>query len=162
MRPNRYIILVSIVLGIVGTWLSADAVGQYLNMARSFASVNAEYVEDSFVWLDAEHERARAEFTVTNASDNDAVLDYLGMNLYFDGRFAGARYVQWEPVEVPAGESVTVDVSFFTSITEIRPQGGEAEISVQGQLRLNFDNIERDMTVRTSGTIGQVPYEGQD
>lgn len=162
MRPNRYIILVSIVLGIVGTWLSADAVGQYLNIARSFASVNAEYVDDSFVWLDPDYERGRAQFNVRNDSDNDALLDYLSMNLYFDGQFAGARYAQWDPVEIPAGESVTVEVPFFVSISERRAEGGDSELSVQGQLRLNFDNIERDMTVRTSGTLGEVPYEEQD
>jgi hypothetical protein len=162
MRPNRYVILVSILLGVAGAWLSADAVGQYLNMARSFASVDAQYVDDSFRWLDSDYEQAVAEFEVTNDSDNDARLDYLAMSLYFDDRFAGARYDQWEVVEVPAGESVTIEVSFFTSISELRPSGGEAELSVQGQMRLDFENVGRDMTVRTSGTLGQVPYEEQD
>jgi hypothetical protein len=159
MRPNRYIILLSILLGAAGTWLTADAVGQYLNTARSFASVHAQYVEGSFAWEDPQHERAHATFAITNNGDNDARLTHLGMNLYFDGQFAGARYEQWEAIEVPAGESVEVDVPFLISISERRPDGSDAELSVRGQLRLEFEGIERPMTVPARGTIGQVPYE---
>lgn len=162
MRPNRYIILVSVVLGIAGAWLSADAVGQYLNAARSFASVHAIYVEDSFTWEDAQHENASAEFVITNDSDNDARLAHFSVNLYFDGRFAGARYAQWEPVEIPAGTSVTVDAPFIVSISELRPQGSDAELSVQGQMRLEFENVGRDMTVPARGTIGYVSYQESD
>ncbi len=161
MRPNRYIILVSILLGAFGAWFSADAVGQYLNTARSFASVDARYVEDSFVWLDPEHERATADFVITNESDNDARLSYFAIMLYFDGQFAGARYDQWEPIDIPAGDSVTVEINFLTSITQIRPEGSDAELSVRGQLRLDFEGIERDMTVPARGTIGRVPYQEQ-
>jgi hypothetical protein len=159
MRPNRYIILVSILLGVVGSWLTADAVGQYLNTARSFASVHAQYVEDSFAWEDPQHERAHALFLLTNDSDNDARLTHLGMNLYFDGAFAGARYDQWEAIDIPAGETVEIEVPFLISISELRPEGSDAELTVRGQLRLEFDGIERPMTVPARGTIGQVPYE---
>jgi hypothetical protein len=159
MRPNRYIILVSIVLGAFGAWFSADAVGQYLNTARSFASVYAQYVEGSFEWEDPQHEWANAEFVITNESDNDARLTHFGVSLFFDDRFAGARYDQWEPIEIPAGESVNVDVSLFVSISELRPEGSDAELSVRGRLRLEFEGIERPMTVPAAGTIGQVPYE---
>lgn len=161
MRPNRYIILISILLGVFGAWFSADAVGQYLNTARSFASVDANYVEDSFTWLDPNHERATAEFEIVNDSDNDAELTYFGVSLFFDGRFAGARYDQWETVEIPAGESVPVRIPILISISELRPEGSDAELSMRGQLQLDFDGIERVMTVPTSGTIGRAPYEEQ-
>jgi hypothetical protein len=161
MRPNRYIIIASILLGAIGTWLSVDAISQYMNMARSFSSVNARYVEESFAWEDPQHERANATFTVTNNSDNDATLDFLTMSVYFDGQFAGARYDSWAPLDIPAGESVELDLSFLISISELRPRGGEADITVRGQLRLDFEGIERDMTVPTSGRIGQVSYEGR-
>lgn len=162
MRPNRYIILVSILLGAVGAWLSVDAVGQYLNTARSFASVHARYVEGSFAWEDPEHERANAEFSITNDSENDARLMHFGVNLYFDGAFAGARYDDWEAVDIPAGETVNVDVPFLISISERRPEGSDAELSINGQLRLEFEGIERPMTVPARGTIGKVPYEEND
>jgi hypothetical protein len=159
MRPNRYVILISVLIGSFGIWFSADAVAQYLNTARSFASVDAEYVEGSFVWLDANHERATAEFTVFNGSDNDAVLAHFGINLYFDGTFAGARYDPLPRIELPAGEAVTVQVPFLVAIHEQRPYGSEAELSVRGRMRLEFEGIERPMTVRMSGTLGQIPYE---
>ena len=162
MRPNRYVILVSILLGAFGAWFTADAVGQYLNTARSFAAVDAHYVEDSFRWLDPNHEEALADFVIVNDSDNDARLSHFGLSLFFDGEFAGARYRQWEPVDVPAGESVQVEIHFQTSITRVRDQGSDAELSVRGRLRLDFEGIERDMTVRTSGTLGRVPYEEPD
>jgi hypothetical protein len=159
MRPNRYMILVSILFGAFGAWFSAEAVGQYLNTTRSFASVDTRYVEGSFSWEDSDHEEATAEVVITNDSDNNATLDYLGMNLYFDGTFAGARYEPWDAIDIPSGESVSVEIPFLVSITEMRSQGSEAELSLRGQMRLNFEGIERDMTVPTGGTIGQVPYE---
>jgi hypothetical protein len=159
MRPNRYVILVSILLGIFGIWFSADAVAQYLNTARSFASVDAEYVEGSFVWLDENHERATAEFTIINDSDNDAVLAHFGINLYFDGTFAGARYEPLPRIDLPAGEEVTLEIPFLVPIQHMKPLGSDAELTVRGQMRLEFEGIERPMTVRMSGTIGHVPYE---
>ncbi len=162
MRPNRYIVLISILLGFAGAWLSADAVGQYLNAARSFASVDASYVEGSFAWKDPQYNEATAEFEITNDSDNDARLAHFGINLHFDGRFAGARYDQWEAIDIPAESSVTVEIPFLVSISEIRSEGGEAELSVSGQLRLEFENVGRDMTVPARGTIGHVPYQESD
>jgi hypothetical protein len=159
MRPNRYVILVSILLGGFGFWFTAEAVGQYLNLAQSFTSIRAEYVEDSFVWLDEDHERATAEFTIRNESDNDASLAHLSMSLYFDGQFAGAYYDQWQRINIESGESVTMQIPFAVPIQHMRPYGSEAELSVRGQMRLEFEGIERPMTVRTSGTIGHVPYE---
>jgi hypothetical protein len=159
MRPNRYIILLSLLLGAAGAWFTADAVGQYLNTARSFASVHAQYVEDSFVWEDPQHERAHVRFRITNNSDNDANLSHFSVNVYFDGTFAGARYDQWEAIEIPAGETIEVESPILISISELRPQGSEAEISMNGRLRLEFEGIERPMTVPTRGMIGQVPYE---
>lgn len=161
MRPNRYIILVSILFGVIGAWFSVDAVGQYLNTTRSFASVSAEYVDGSFAWGDPEHQRATSEFLITNDGENDASLAYFSVSLYFDGRFAGARYDDWDAIVIPAGESVTVSVPFIISISELRPEGSDAELSVRGRLQLDFEGIERDMTVSTAGTIGQIPYEEQ-
>lgn len=160
MRPNRYILLVSLLFGVFGAWFSADAVGQYLNATRSFSAVDTSYVEGSFHWKDPDHEEATAEFDITNDSENDATLEYLGMNLYFDGAFAGARYGDWEAIEIPAGESVTVEIDFLTSISDRRPEGSDAELSLRGELRLAFDGIERAMTIPMSGSIGRVPYEG--
>jgi hypothetical protein len=162
MRPNRYIVLISLLLGVAGAWLSADAVGQYLNAARSFASVNATYVDGSFAWEDPQYERATAQFEIVNDSDNDARLVHFSINLYFDGRFAGARYAPWDAIDIPAGSSVTVDIPFLVSISELRPEGGDAELSVSGQLRLEFENVGRDMTVPARGTIGHVPYQESD
>lgn len=159
MRPNRYVILVSVLLGSIGLWLTADAVGQYLNTVRSFAAVEITYVEDSFVWQDPEHEEALSEFVVRNDSENVARLTSLRLNLYFDGEFAGARYEPWEAIDIPARDEVTVEVPFLVSIESLRPEGSEAELTVRGDLRLEFEGIERDMTVQASTTIGRVPYE---
>lgn len=159
MRPNRYIILVSVLFGVFGIWFSAQAVGQYLNTVRSFANIELAYVEDSFAWEDPEHERANAEFVIRNDSENDATITYLGLNLLFDGEFAGARYQPWDPLDVPAGESVTVEVPFLVSSERLRPAGSEAELGLSGEMGLEFEGIQRDMTVRVAETIGRVPYE---
>jgi hypothetical protein len=162
MRPNRYVILVSVLLGIGGAWLTADAVAQYLNVAHSFTAIHARYVPDSFVWHDPDFQRASARVVITNNSENDALVDYFGINLYFDGEFAGSDYTGWQRFTIPAGEEATVDVEFQTTSPFIRHLGGEANLSVRGQMRLIFDGIEQPMSVRTSGTIGQVGYEGGD
>jgi hypothetical protein len=159
MRPNRYIILLSLLLGAFGTWFSIDAVGQYLNTTRSLGAMEVRYVEGSFVWLDPDYERARASFEIVNASRNDVTIPHYGQQLRFDNAFAGARYHDWEILRIPAGESQTFEVVFFIPVADIRRQGGEAELTVEGQLRLDFEGIERDMTVRTWTRIGQVAYE---
>lgn len=159
MRPNRYVILVSVLLGVFGIWFSAQAVGQYLNTVRSFSNVELEYIEDSFTWEDPGHERAHAEFVMRNQSENEATISYLALNLYFDDDFAGARYQPWDPIVVPAGESVTVEVPFLVSIENLRPAGSEADLRVSGEMRLEFEGIQRDMTVRVVESIGRVPYE---
>lgn len=159
MRPNRYVILVSILLGLFGIWFSADAVGQYLNTVRSFAGIEYSYVEDSFTWLDPEHRRGTAEFRIHNDADNAVTIAHLEALLYFDGEFAGARYTDWDRVEIPAGETSTVEVQFLTSIERMRSAGSEADLSVESQIRLDFEGIEREMTVRASDSIGRVPYE---
>lgn len=158
MRPNRYVILVSILLGSFGLWFSADAVGQYLDTVRSFAGIEYSYVEDSFEWRDPEHRRGTAEFRIHNDADNAVTIAHLEARLYFDGEFAGARYTDWDAVEIPAGETTVVEVPFLTSIERMRPAGSEAELSVESELRLDFEGIEREMTVRASDSIGTVPY----
>jgi hypothetical protein len=162
MRPNRYVILVSVLLGLFGAWLTADALAQYLNTARSFTAIRTQYVPDSFEWQDPEYRRARAEIVIVNESENDALVDYFSISLYFDDDFAGADYEPWERFVVPAGEERTFEVNFLTTAPFIRHLGGEATLRVRGQMRLVFDGIQQPMTVRTSGTIGQVPYEGED
>jgi hypothetical protein len=159
MRPNIYVLIVSVLLGAFGFWFSADAVGQYLDTSRSFTSVHARYVPDSFKWLDPEHQEASAQFTFINDAPNDVTLAHLSLNLYFDGVFAGARYAPWERFEIPAGEEETNEVTFLTSIAHLREQGSDAELSLRGQMRLEFEGIERPLNVRISGPVGVVPYE---
>ena len=159
MRPNRYVILVSVLLGLAGSWFAASGVEQYLDATRSFTSVHISYVDGSFEWLDDEHERGVAQFTLVNDAPNDVTIGHLALNLLFDGEFAGAHYQSWERIEIPSGESVQVELPLLVSISHLRPLGAEATLSVRGQMRLEFDGIERSMTVRYSETIGRVSQQ---
>jgi hypothetical protein len=155
MRPNRYVILVSLALGAVGIWFTVDALQQYFNVTRSFTSVHIEYVDETFVWDDAAYEHGTGAFRITNNAPNDVVIAHVTVNLFFDGQFAGGRYQPWERIAISSGESADIEMPFFISIAPQRERAENADLSVSGQMRLEFDGIEQGMTVRFNEQLGE-------
>ena len=156
MRVNRWIMLVSLVIGLAGVWFVYDASSSYIAATRAYTSVDLQYEEGSFVWLDPAFERGRADLTIHNNSDSDVTVTLLDLYLYFDDEFAGARYSTWEPLDISAGTSETVTTVFEVAISRIRPLGDTAELRLGGSTTLEFENVSEPLTYSLGTTIGQV------
>lgn len=160
MRLNVIVLALSLASGIAGVVVLQNAFADYLDATRSYTQVELRYVDGSFEWLDDEYELSRAELRVTNRSAHVVTVAHLDTFLYFDGEFAGARYTFWEPIEIAPGESRTVEAEFQTTSNSIQDQGGTAELSIRGRMRLEFEDIDEPFSIRYSGDIGQVEADG--
>lgn len=156
MYLNRWVLLLSLIAGVLGVWAIGRAFADYRQAAESFSEVSASYVPQSFVWRDAEFSTGEAEFIVVNNTPAAVTIEFVQLRLYVDGAFAGAEYSGWEPVIVPAGDETRFTSTFQVTTPELQPQGGSAELSVRGDLRLRFAEIERPLVIRARDTIGHV------
>lgn len=160
MRLNVWVLLLSFCAGVAGIWFLFAAFDDYLDATRSYTQVDLRYQDESFQWLDAEYEESEAVLTVANRSTHVVTVTQMDVFLYFDGEFAGAEYTTWEPLEVDPGEVETFMVGFQTSTNTIQDQGGEADLSLAGRMRLEFEDISEPLSIRFSGDVGQVDWEG--
>lgn len=156
MRVNRWIMLISLLIGLAGIWFVYDASSTYVSAIRAYSGVGVTYESDSFVWLDPDYENGRAELTIHNNSDTEVTVTLLDLYIYFDDEFAGARYIPWEPLIIPEGMSETVPAEFDISISRIRPLGGTAELALGGSITIEFDGVNEPLTFPLRRTIGQV------
>lgn len=156
MYLNRWVLLLSLIAGVLGIWAIERAFGDYRQAAESFTEVSASYVPDSFVWHDAEFSTGEAQFVVANDTPDAVTIEFVQLRLYLDGAFAGAEYAGWQPVVVAAGEETRFTSTFQVTTPELQPRGDSAELSVRGDLRLRFAEIERPLVIRARDTIGQV------
>ena len=160
MRLNRWVLLLALLVGGIGTGFLINAFSQFLDANRSYTSFDIAYVPDSFTWQDSDFEHAVAEVTITNDADRSVTIEHLQLHLYFDNEFAGSWYEPWEQIVLEPGASVTVIPRFTVTSNSIQPQGGTAELALGGQMRLAYEQIERTLTVPLRGTVGQVGYDG--
>lgn len=156
MRVNRWVMLVSLAVGLTGVWFVYDATSSYVGATRAYASVDVRYEQGSFVWLDPGFDSGRADLTIHNESDTDVTVALLQLHLYFGEEFAGSRYTPWEPLLIRSGDTATVTTEFDVSISRIQPQGGTADLSLTGSITLEFDGVNEPLTFPLRGTIGQV------
>lgn len=156
MYLNRWVLLLSLIIGALGIWSIQRAFVDYRQAAESFTEVSVSYVPDSFVWRDPTYSTGQADFRVVNDTPEAVTIELAQLRLYFDGAFAGAEYAGWEPVVVPEGEEMRFTSAFQVTTPRLDSRGDEAEISVRGDLRLRFDGIERPLVVRVRDTIGRV------
>lgn len=156
MRVNRWVMLVSLAVGLAGVWFVYDATSTYVAATRAYASVDVRYESGSFIWLDPEFERGRADVAIHNASDTDLTVALLQLHLYFDEEFAGSRYTAWKPLVIPSGDTAIVTTEFDISISRLRPLGDTAELRLSGSITLEFDGVNEPLTFPLRGTIGQV------
>lgn len=160
MRLNIVVLLLSLAAGIAGVFVLQEAFADYLDATRSYTQVDLRYVDGSFEWLDDEYENSRAEVSIHNRSTHVVTVAQLDMFLYFDGEFAGARYENWQPVEIVPGDERTFETEFQTTANSIQQQGGTADLSIRGRMRLEFEDIEDPLSIQFSGDIGQVSAAG--
>ncbi|MFW6075107.1 MAG: hypothetical protein ACOC9Y_05890, partial [Chloroflexota bacterium] len=160
VRLNLWILFLSLGAGIVGAWYLQAAFDDYLDATRSYTQVDLRYEDESFKWLDAEYENSEAELTFTNRSSHVVTVAVLDVFLYFDEEFAGADYTTWDPLVVDPGESESFTVGFQTSSNTIQDQGGDADLSLGGRMQLEFEDIAEPLSIRFTGDVGQVDWEG--
>jgi hypothetical protein len=160
VRFNRWALLVALLVGIVGTGFLVRAVQQFVDANRSYTSFVVRYVPGSFSWLDAGYEQGVAQVTITNEADRLMTIEYLTLHLYFDGEFAGSWYQDWEPVELAPGQTITLAPTFTVTTNSIQAEGGQASLSLRGQIRVAYVGIERTLTRNLAGEIGEVAWEG--
>lgn len=156
MRVNRWVMLVSVLIGLAGSWFAYDAAATYVAATRAYSAVDVRYVPDSFVWADPAFGSGRADFVIHNGSESDVTITTLTLHLYFDGEFAGSRYTTWDPLEIPKGTDATVTPEFTVSISRLQPQGGTAALGVHGNITVEFKDVKEPLTFPLRGTIGQV------
>ena len=159
MRLNPFILLLTIVAGIVGAVATVRAFSTYDGAAGAFTDVELQYVPDSFRWLDPDFDQGEARFRVVNDSDFDATVESFGISLRFDGTFAGSDYDRWEFQTVSSGDQFEFPVRFSVTANSIQSGGGEAVLGFTGQMRVVFDEFEQALNFRFRGEIGITPYE---
>jgi hypothetical protein len=159
VRLNRWVLLTALLVGVVGTGFLVRAVQQFVDANRSYTSFAVRYVPDSFTWLDAEFEQGVAQVTITNEADRLMTIEYLTLHLRFDGEFAGSWYQAWEPVELAPGQTITLSPTFTVTTNSIQAEGGQATLSLSGQVRVAYAGIERTLTRNLRGEIGAVAWE---
>jgi hypothetical protein len=160
MRPNRWVLLLSFIIGLAGGWSYVAAIQDYRRTAEAFTSVEASVVNGSFIWLDSSYRSAEAEVSFTNASRADANIEHFTLRLYIDGQFAGAQYRPWVPLALPRGEQRIVTIPFGISAPDLSPQAQNAELSVTGEMRLTFSGVEQRLTIPLSERIEVVGESG--
>ncbi len=156
MRVNRWVMLASLIIGLAGIWFIYDAASTYISTTRAYTSVDVRYERGSFIWLKEDFSSAYAEVTIHNRSESDVTVTALTLYLYFDGEFAGARYTPWEQVNIPQGESLTVPTEFSVATASIQDRGDTGDLSLGGNISLEFTDVREPLTFRLSGDIGQV------
>jgi hypothetical protein len=74
MYLNRWVLLVSLVIGIPGVVFTARAFTQYTDAARVFSDVSTAYVPGSFTWLEPDYSSGALHLTFRNDSDTGVTV----------------------------------------------------------------------------------------
>lgn len=168
MRVYLSIIVVSVLLGVGGIIGLSDAVSDYTGTLRTYTQVDATYDEGSFRWLEPDFNRARLTMTLRNDSPVEATVINIDLFLRFDGEldgqiidnaFAGTNYNRFDQVTIAAGDSQSVPIEIEVTTNSIQPAGGTAELSLRGSMEVEFEGIERRLTLDLADNIGVVPGE---
>lgn len=168
MRVYLSIIVVSVLLGIGGIIGLSDAVSDYTGTLRTYTQIDATYDEGSFRWLEPDFNRASLTMTLHNDSPVDATVINIDLFLRFNGEldgqivdnaFAGANYNRFDQVTIAAGDSQSVPLEIEVTTNSIQPIGGTAELSLRGSMEVEFEGIERRLTLDLADTIGVVPAD---
>jgi hypothetical protein len=150
---NRWVLLLSLIVGLAGVAATGRAFAEYRDAVRAYSQVEAVYVPRSFSWDDAS--TGSVTLRIVNRSPRAVTVEHLELRLYLDGQFAGADYDPWQPLRVERQSEVPVTRSLQVAISALQPVAATARIAIRGELRLQFDGIERPLTVRVRIDVGQ-------
>jgi hypothetical protein len=160
MRAFWAAIAVSLVLGVTGLVSLVTAMSEYNSTLKTYTQLSIRYEPDSFVWLEPDFSSAQARMVIINDSPADAVVENLSVFLRFDGEFAGTNYERFQPLDVPKGETRIVTLDLLVSTPSVQPQGGTAQLSLDGSATADFEGVERNLHLNVRERIGVVPFEG--
>jgi|GEM_PF-2152320 len=156
MRWFWIIIGISGLLGATGAWAVVEGISQYNGTLRAYASMEVRYVPDSFVWQNPEFGSGRAEIRFTNGSPSTATVEAMQMFLRFDGVFAGATYEPFEAITLRPDETQVVEITFTVTSGSQQSRGGEANLAIDGWMRLDYIDLDRTVTLDIGDRIGVV------
>ena len=123
MRAFWAALAVSLVLGIAGIISLVSAVSEYTSTLETYTELSIRYEPDSFQWLAPDFRAARLRMVIINDSPANATVENLNTYLRFDGDFAGTNYDRFPPLEVPRGESRTVELELLITTPSIPAEG---------------------------------------
>jgi hypothetical protein len=156
MYLNRWVLLVSLAVGLAGTAAVGRAFAEYRDATRAYSAIEVTYVPGSFAWQDTAFSGGQAELRISNRSPRRVTVEFFDVNLYLDGQFAGSDYTTWQPIDVARDGEQHVTTPLELAISSLRPQAAEADVTLRGQVRLRFDGIERPLTLRFRIPVGRV------
>ncbi|HEX5164004.1 MAG TPA: hypothetical protein VFV93_01305 [Thermomicrobiales bacterium] len=160
MRAFWAALVVSGVMGVAGIVSLVAAMADYNSTLETYTQLSIGYEPESFAWVEPDFGAATTRIAIVNDSPADAVVENLNLYLRFDGEFAGTNYERFAPVEVPKGETRVVTLNLEVSTPSIQPEGGTAQLSLDGWATVHFDGVERELRLKVDEPIGVVPWEG--
>src|SRR5687768_14820156 len=153
MYLHRWVLLVSLVGGLLGSVAAARAFTAYRDAARAYSQVEVVYVPGSFDWRDAGLTTARIELDILNRPPRQVPVEFLTVNLYLDGQFVGSDYTTWQPLAIARQADARVETTLQIAGDTLRAGAPSAEIALRGEVRLRFDSIERPLALRFRSVV---------
>lgn len=149
MYLNRWVLLLSAILGIAGGVALAGAFAEYRDAVRRYTQVEIAPVPGSVRW-NADRTAVTLGLSVTNHTPASATVEYLDLRLYAAGAFAGADYEGWQPLTVASGASEQRALTLEISDPGLAGEraAGATEFSARGEARVRFAGVERPVTLR--------------
>lgn len=147
VRPHRWILLASFVIGIASSWAYVSSLLDYRETADAYTNVDIAAVPGTFAWIGEGQRAATLMLEIENDSRTDLTIEHLELRLYSGGTFIGAMYEPWQPLPVEARSVEQVTVSLEVSTPEGRlPENSEVRLS--GDAHLAFEGIDQPFVVR--------------
>lgn len=159
MRAFWAALAVSLVLGVAGLVSLVAAMSEYNSTLETYTQLSIRYEPDSFEWVEDDYGAATARMVITNDSPADALVENLNVFLRFDGEFAGTNYERFPPLEAPEGESRIVTLELLVTTPSIQAGGGTARLTFDGSARVQFEGVERALSLNVREQVGVVPAE---
>lgn len=157
VRPHRWVLLASFVIGIAGTWAFVTSLLDYRETADAYTNVDIAAVPGTFAWTGEGQRAASLVMEVENSSRTDLTIEHLEVRLYSSGTFIGAMYEPWQELAVEARSIEQVTVNLEVSTPEGRvPEGGELRLS--GDAHLAFEGIDQPFVIRFNDQLEEVAH----
>lgn len=157
VRPHRWILLASFVIGIAGSWAYATALLDYRETADAYTNVDIAAIPETFEWTGEDQRAATLTLEIENSSRTALTVEHLELRLYSGGAFIGAMYETWQELQVPARsvEQVSLTLEVTTPEGEL-PEAGALRLS--GDAHLAFEGIDQPFVVRFDDQLEEAAH----